>query len=101
MNQFFRHYFYPVNFRFISWMITSYYSTITNMACSKELVDGSIECKSLIRDMKKAAKIRDPIKDPDPKSILLPLYQLLLEYGDMSEEIFDAVAIKSGRNSRN
>lgn len=86
----------------MNWAANSYYADITDMACSKELKDGSKECKSLVRDMRRHSKSRDKTKDPDPHSVFVPLYKLLIEFGDITEEIFKDVAVTSGRRgSRN
>lgn len=49
------------------------------MACSKDLAWGSEKCNSMIANI----KVPSNYTDPPPHSVFVPLYKLLLEFGDI------------------
>ena len=63
----------------MNWVANSYHADITDLACAKELKDGSKECTELLSRMENQKSARDISQDSDPKSIFVPYYKLLLK----------------------
>lgn len=70
---------------FMNWCANSYFADIVDMACSKDLSWGSEKCNQMISNIKVPANYTEP----PPHSVFVPLYKLLLEFGDIGvSELF-------------
>lgn len=86
--------------KYMRWCAESYYADFIDMACPTSSSDftGS-KCKSLSKKLSKIIKSNPAAKnDPEPHSVFVPLYKLLLEFGDITQDIFQD-AIRSTHDS--
>ena len=69
---------------FMNWCVTSYFSDIVDLACSRDLTYNGDKCTELISHIKVPANHTEP----EPHSLFVPLYKLLLEFGELEGSAF-------------
>lgn len=68
--------------RFLNWCVNSYISDILDLVCMKELSHDGPKCTELVSHILPASSNST---EADPHSLFLPLYKLLLDFGDIEE----------------
>lgn len=75
---------------FLNWCINSYFSDVVDMACTKDLTWNGDKCQKLVSHIKVPSNYSEPV----PHSLFVPLYKLLLEFGDIDGVARDLLPIK-------
>ena len=79
----------PDGKKYLKWCADSYYADFMDMACPSNLSFNGSKCKLLARKHAKILKSNEAArKDPEPHSVFVPLYRLLLDFGDIGQDFF-------------
>jgi len=77
----------------MNWCVNSYFSDIVDIACPKDLEFQGEKCSQLISHIKLPANHTEQ----EPHSLFVPLYKLLLEFGEIElESLSQDPVLKNG-----